>query len=317
MGQWARLALGGGIATLEKTMRPYFWLVALAVWVSWANLGRAALRVALSADRSHFLLYESAFFDLELTNEGNRPIELANSDDGRQTWLSFSILRPNNVRVRPDIPFEPPDRVLQPGDTANLRVNITPHYAIRETGEYRIQAVIRQPGQLALMTSPLTFTVGRGERFWSQNRRMPDESVRTYSLIRFLQDNSMSPHLYLQIEDERQNLVFTTVDLGPIVAREQPRTMFDARGRFHLTWSNTAKTYRYLACDPDGRILRRDERTEGATYPGLRLTQQGEVEFVGGASLRGGEERQRLSQGQMGGPGPTDRGQPVHSPSRP
>ncbi|MFQ3670777.1 MAG: hypothetical protein SNJ84_04905 [Verrucomicrobiia bacterium] len=275
------------------------WMMGLG-WVSWAEAG---LGVALSSERSHFLLYEAALFDVELTNQGLRPVELVNRDDGKQGWLSFSILRPNNVRVRTDIPFEPPDRVLQPGETARLRVNITPHYAIRETGEYRIQAVVRQPGQLPLMTAPLTFTVGRGERFWTMDRRMPDDSVRTYSLIRFLQDKSLSPHLYLQIEDAGNNLVFTTANLGPIVARETPKTLFDARGGFHLSWSNAPKTYRYVACDPDGRILRQDQRVEGATFPALRMTQAGEVEFVGGAVPGAQPERARLSQVQAGAGG--------------
>lgn len=259
---------------------------------------QGALRVVLSSERAHFLLYEAAIFNVELTNEGRQPVELSNRDDGKAGWLSFSILRPNNVRVRPDIPFEPPDRILQPGETAILRVNVTPHYAVRETGEYRIQAVVRQEGQLPIMTAPLTFTVGRGERIWSMDRRMPDESVRTFSLIRFLKDQSMKPHLYLQIEDERNNLVFTTMDLGPIVAREIPKTMFDAEGGFHLSWSSALKTYRYVACDADGRILKRDERMQGATFPGMRLTESGKVEFVGGAVEQAETGRARLSQVQ-------------------
>lgn len=269
----------------------------MVVWGA-SLTAQGALRVALSSERAHFLLYEAAVFDVELTNEGRQPVELSNQEGATSGWLSFTILRPNNVRVRPDIPFEPPDRILQPGETANLRVNITPHYAIRETGEYRIQAVVRQQGQIPIMTAPLTFTVGRGERIWSVDRRMPDDSVRTFSLIRFLKDQTMNPHLYLQIEDERNNLVFTTTDLGSIVAREVPKTMFDAEGGFHLSWSSAPKTYRYVACDADGRILKRDQRMEGATFPGLRLTETGKVEFVGGAVEPAETGRARLSQVQ-------------------
>lgn len=262
----------------------------------------AQLRVAVSAERSHFLLFEPANFDLQLTNETAEPMELFNSVDGKSTWLAFNILRPNNTRVRPDIPFEPADRVIQPGETVGLRINITPYYAIRETGEYRIQVVIRQPGQLPVMTRPLTFTVGRGERFWSENRLMPDGSTRTYSLIRFLYEQSLNPNLYLQVEDEGNNVVYATIRLGPIVAREVPKTIFAPDGSFHVLWSTAPKTYVYTATDDRGKVLRQVERMSGVSVPDLAMGPAGTVSLVGGAS-RQESERAKLSQSQGVVPG--------------
>jgi hypothetical protein len=258
----------------------------------------AQVKVKLSTNRQNFLLFEPANFTVTVTNESSNPIDFQNRES--QTWLTFVIIRENNARVRSDISFSPQNRLLQSGESMSLQVNITPYYLIRETGQYKIHAVVRVPGSDPVMTENLVFNIGRGETVWTKTRTLNDKQ-RVYTLVRFLDTDTAK--LYLRVEEPEENIVYSTSELGPMLASTAPSVLFDAGGDIHVLHILAAKSYRYTVADGLGKVTQQTDRYSSASVPQIVARDGGTVDLIGGATLKE-TTREKLSIGQGSAPMP-------------
>jgi hypothetical protein len=260
---------------------------------------QAQVQVKFSQARTLYLQYESIDLTLSLTNVSDAPVNLAASDEGK-SWLSFLVFNRGGAgegsfveQVR-DVAIDPVR--LLPGETKQVTVNIMPYYAIRSTGGYSAQAVVNIPGLAPLMTGKLYFTVGKGEQVWKQETFNLGVK-RVYKLIRFLDVHDAN--LYLRVEEPDQNLVYSTVRLGRLVAFAEPAVEFDAAGNIHIVQVTGSHYYRYTAADANGRILKQEDRSAMAgAEPTVVKAKDGTVQFVGGFSKQMAAKRAKLSETQ-------------------
>ena len=97
--------------------------------------GKAAAQIQVSAqtERSDFMLYERVDLIVTITNLGESDLELSNNE-GRP-WLSFILAKKDGLPVRPERSSNFAGLTLKTGERKTLRVNLTPLFSFRETGE--------------------------------------------------------------------------------------------------------------------------------------------------------------------------------------
>jgi hypothetical protein len=257
---------------------------------------QAQVQVQFSQARNLYLQYEAIDLTIALTNVTDGPVVLAPDSDGK-SWLSFLAFDQNGSVVNQVKNVEIGQINLAPGETKRVTINILPFYAIRSTGGFSVQAVISIPGLTPVMTGKLYFTIGKGETMWKHDAYNAGVK-RTYSLVRFL--DVTESNLYLRVEEPDQNLVYSTVRLGKIVAFADPAVEFDALGNIHIVQVIGSRNYRYTEADANGRILKQEDRSAvvGMTTPTVAKANDGTVQFIGGVTKKDATERVKLSETQ-------------------
>lgn len=271
-------------------------LSALALLLAAAAAAQAQIRVTLAAERSTFLLYEPMVVSLQLANTSSERIIL-NSASGDRPWLSFLVRSVDGRKARSEQPLSLDPLILEPGQSRLLSVDLTPLYAIRETGQYTVQASVQPPGRQAFLTDGLVLSVGKGDTIWTQSY-VDGGTQRVVSLIRFMDRKDVA--LYLRVEEPQENLVYSTARLGKFVAFTKPQVELDAERGIHIVHPVGARLYRYTRANAEGTVLQQEDRESGATLPMLEARPGGRVEFVGGVEQKPQRERPRLSELQQG-----------------
>lgn len=118
--------------------------------------------------------------------------------------------------------------------------------------------------------------------------------------MRFSPDNS-STELYLRIDDAKENIVYTTLLLGPITAVVTPQVNFDRDGRIHIFHTLGQGNYRYNRITADG-VLENQSNYEGIPErpPHLVQVEDGAVMVVGGQVQGDDNQREHLSDAKFG-----------------
>ena len=262
----------------------------------------AQLQVSAQTQRSNYLLYERVDVLVTITNLGGMDLELSN--DGGHPWLSFMVQGQQFGRSYLPVHSERQGSfaavTLKAGEAKTLRVNITPLYAFREEGNYRVAAVVNLPGAGEMVSDLVPFNIERGHILTSQVHAV-ENSERTYSLVRFSPTSDLTK-LYLRVEDPADNLVYTNLALGELVASTDPTVMFDPLGNIHVLQPTALGTYLYSRADPDGKVL--DQRVFKVTKLGVRprllKTQDGNVVVMGGTVQDPSAVTEKLSETQHG-----------------
>lgn len=257
---------------------------------------RAQLQVSAQTERTTYLLYERLDLVVTLQNTSDSDIIL-NNDEGH-SWLSFLVSKKNHLPVRPDHKSGFESFTLKQGESKTLRVNLTPLFSFRETGDYIVSAVIDLPGQSGqLISDVVPFSIIEGRKVWSAQRPV-DGSLRTYSLIRFAPQPDRTA-LYLRVEDPDQNIVYANLALGEIVAYVDPDVQFDPQGNLHVLQPIAMGTYLYSRADGDGKIVRQQIfKTYQQIPPRLAKVEDGSVLVNGGLSVDPNVPREKLSDAQ-------------------
>lgn len=236
---------------------------------------KAQVEIHLSSKRQNFLLCEPIVLDIDVRNASRQNVVLENGANHSAPWLSFLISRADGNLVAPDISFAPPLKTLVEGETFHLPVNITPLYRIRDTGQYRIQAVVRLNEKNSIVTEPLVINVGVGNVIWKQTQKIGDGD-RLFSLVCFAEKEIT--RIYLRIEEPQNNVTYGAVPLGDFNnSLNMVTPLFDARNHIHVLHPNTARTYIYTILDPVGKILDRQECDSSSR---LKQNEQGEVSLI-------------------------------------
>lgn len=135
-------------------------LLSLAFFAA-AGTARAQLKLGVETERMNYLLYEA--IPLRLTIENAAGFDLSFADAGEKPWLSFYITREDGSVVAPDRKAAREPLLLAAGKRTTLAIDLTPLYAMRATGRYKVQAVIDLADR-EYLSSPLFITLVPGRR---------------------------------------------------------------------------------------------------------------------------------------------------------
>ncbi len=257
----------------------------------------ANIDIKLRTDRSKFLLYEPAFFEVSIVNNHDGLIHLRHDVKRNIPWLNFVITNEEGQRVDKDNDLALKNEVLLAGQSTTVPLNITPYFNLRKSGSYKIQAVVSVEGMTPFITSSLDFDIIKGQAVWKQERLFGGVE-REYRLVKF--SDRKDTKLYIEVSEPESNIIYGAFSLGKFVAFSEPKTMFDVGGNLHVLHSFASRAYRYTKIDPKGKILGQESRASGASLPDIALDQAGEVSFVGGVKPED-FQREKLSKLQQGG----------------
>ena len=272
------------------------YLAALGALCFLASATLASAQVQLSAQtvRTNFLLYERVDLLITVANAGDSDLVLDNNE-GR-SWLSFLVTKPNRLPVHPERQCSFKPIALKVGETKTLRVNLTPLFSFRETGDYKASVVIDLPGAGEVVSEPVPFTVQRGRSVWSETRPV-EGTQRVYSLIRF-SPTADSTNLYLRVEEPDDNVVLANLALGEVVAYIDPDVFFDPQGNLHVLQPIAMSTYLYTRADAAGKVVHQGIfKTFRTIRPRLAKLEDGNVIVSGGLEENPNAPRETLSGG--------------------
>jgi hypothetical protein len=253
------------------------------------------VQVAVEVDHANHLLFEPVNVKVSILN--NTESDLALKGTEASPWLSFLVTRPDGTPVRSEQPLAAQPVLLKNQEARSLLVNVTPLFAFREPGEYRVRAVVNLPGSGDLISSPVTFSVANGHKIWSQTRPL-NASERIYSLIRFVPSVDTT-YLYIRVEDEKENIVYATFPIGEIVAFSEPQTAFDLAGNLHIIHVDGKSSYCYSVIGVNGNMKEQAHYVSvNDDVPRLRREAEGAVLVAGGRKQGPETQRERLSDAQ-------------------
>lgn len=274
--------------------RPLLLLPALLLTLVCA---RAELTISVECDRTNYLLY--APVPIRVVIQNNTEIDLSLQSQG-EPWLSFIVTRADGFAVHADQKFQVQPLQVKAGTTKNLTVNITPYYSFRDPGNYKVRAVVDVPGQGQLLSGNLQFNVNRGQTVLSRTRPL-EGSERTYTLVRFSPDNT-STELYLRVDDTKENIVYSTLELGPVTSTvTPPQIAFDKEGQLHILHTIGQGSYRYNRISADGQLENQSNYEAAPEIPPRLVTaSDGAVMVAGGQVINDENRRDRLSEAKFG-----------------
>ncbi len=265
---------------------------------------RAEVRISIEADRINYLLYAPVTVRVIIQNNTEQDILLEKTDDSG-SWLDFVVTRQDGFPVHTDRKLEVPPVAVKAGESKAIPINLTPYYAFREPGNFKVRASVELPGQGALTSGNLMFNVVHGQSIWTRTRPVAG-SDRTYTLVRFSPDNSTT-ELFLRVDDAKENVVYATLLLGPVTAVVTPQVNFDKEGRLHIFHTLGQGNYRYNRVNADG-VLENQSNYEGIPErpPHLAQAEDGAVMVIGGQVQSDENQREHLSDAKFGVAATTD-----------
>lgn len=245
----------------------------------------AQIKVDVSIKRRLFLVYEPIIATISITNLAGRDIVL--EDEGVHHWFGFTIVTGDGGIVPPINRYYQLDPLPVPaGATVRRSINLTPLYAIREPGLYRIRAAIYVPEFGKYFGSEdENIQLAHGHLLWQQAVGVPLDQegggeMRTVKLLNHR--GSKQNTLYIQIENSDQGIVYAIYKLGRLLRAQEPEVMLDANNNIHILQIHAPKSYLYSKVSANGEWLGQTSYVGGKTRPTLQKLDNGEVAIRGG-----------------------------------
>lgn len=260
---------------------------ALSLWLGLVS-GRAQVTLSLHREQEQFLPAERLPITVHIENQSGRTLTFGTSPN----WLIFGVetLQGRVVSKLSDVPVDGEFR-LESAERAKFTINLAPHFALQEPGQFQVTAQMTVPGTGEFLSaSPVVFEVLNGSRLWSQEFGIPPApgagnalpEIRKYHLQ---QANHLKQiRLYVRITDASETRTFATFPAGTLVTFAKPEPMVDKLGRLHLLHQFGIRSYTYHLVDPDGTVkVRQTYEMTGTMRPALKVNAEGEVRVLGGA----------------------------------
>lgn len=257
----------------------------------------AQIAISMSLEKETYLLYESFPVKVNIQNTGDQLINLENTADNVSKWISFLIYRADGSKVRAEKSISIKPIAIEPGASTAVLVDITPIYALRDSGQYTIQAVISVPGSKPFITDGLVISIGNGDAVWKEER-LESGTKKVYSLIKFLGRNQVD--LYVRVEEPSTNTIYSTQKLGRFTDFTKPIAKLDSAGSLHVVHTLSGQTYRYSIISADGSLVKQEDRQIEGARPELVAVGNGGIRFVGGTIFEEKKLRPKLSETQKG-----------------
>ena len=258
----------------------------------------AQTRVSLALERTEFLLYEPIEAGVRIDNQSAEPLDMEHLSKG-EPWLDFFIVTPENEQIgRVEKVWKPPALSVPPGETSSVTVNLLPWFLIRDSGEYRVTAVVSIGGN-RIVSRPVAFTVVNGVMIWERRFIAPPASddasqtprPRHYSLL--IQRRDDRQVLYVRIQNPEAGRVYCTTPVGSIVNFGEPRTRIDLRGDLHVFHQSGARLFNFTKFSPTGKLLGARYFSNISSTPTMVAVENKETEIVGGEERFADDDKQQ------------------------
>ena len=263
------------------------WLTVVLMVFAGAGAASAQLSVRLRLDREKYLLYEPISATVQVDNFGAAPLKLDDAESA--PWLRFEVLHKGGRRVTiVGSGFLAGSAALRPGEAVARSANLVAFYSVRDVGEYRVRAIVRATGVGgAFVSNDLVFTVVGGRTIWTKSVGVAENkdknAWRTYSLLTLRLDPY--DHLYARVENEREDLIYGIVPLGPSVTLGAPRAEIDRSARLHVLHQIAPRHFSYAVISMNGAVIKRDSFSDFESRPELRRGEDGELKVIGGERI--------------------------------
>jgi hypothetical protein len=245
----------------------------------------AQIKVELSIKRRLFLVYEPIIATVAVTNLAGRDIVL--EDKGVHRWFGFTIVTGEGGIVSPiNVNYGIDPLLIPAGATVRRSVNLTPLYAIRSPGLYRIRAAIYGAEFDKYFPSPTdNIQVVQGHVLWQQNVGVPEgeEGAGEMRTVKLLNHRGAKQNtLYVQVENSDQGIVYGIYKLGRLLRAQEPQILLDSQNNIHILQVNAPKAYLYSKVSPNGEWLGQTSYLGTKSRPSLSRLPDGQVAIRGG-----------------------------------
>jgi hypothetical protein len=252
------------------------------------------LSLQLKINRPEWILYEPIDLEVLIGNQTMQSIDLSMTS-GDRPWVEFTILRKDETVQRTSREWMPPATMIGPGEIRDFKVNITPLYKIRESGEYTILAHINHRGR-QYPSRPLRVTIVQGSMVWKQSLKLPpraddpssDYRARDYSLI--VHRTSLGEGLYVRSVDPERSLVYGTHNIGSLVNYHEPSARLDLSGTLHVLHQSGTRVYTYTQFTSEGKLAKARFFSNLSSSPEMVVGDESETLIVGGEEIFKGEK---------------------------
>ena len=254
--------------------------------------GQIAMQLA-SLQRT-YMLYEPVNMVLRFRNDSGRPLVFG-LDEQIRAEVYFEI-QDSQYRRMDKYPLKPlvinKGRVVLPGQTIDLQVNLNKLYHFDTPGVYRVHAFIKHPQiKDTFKSNDIRFDISKGTVFWEReigipesflkinNEKVSSEKSRFYR-IKSLSDNP-NKYFYCVLEDSQK--VYQIIRIGQAYGIEMPQMAVDMAGMLHIIVPHGVKLYKYYQIDLDGEFAQEVKYYKSTKFaPQLVTDSNGKVTVGGG-----------------------------------
>ncbi|MBN1674064.1 MAG: hypothetical protein JXR37_23645 [Kiritimatiellae bacterium] len=250
------------------------WLCPLAAVAQW--------QLAMEIPDEDVLQYEPIVAHITVKNFQQQAVTLGGSNATVRCFFDIGKTAGEPVAAFGD-PMREQPVVVPPGKAEAFTVNLTPYYAIRSPGGYKIRAVLAA-GQDMVFSREARVRVHSGFTIRKVAARLEGDArnLRVYALRYFTRDNSEI--LLLCAEDEDRTQCYGVARLGQIVRLRTPVTEIDGNGNIHVLHQSSPDYYTYSVVNPLGRRLHSELYTAGSAGINLYRAPDGLVDVTGGVA---------------------------------
>ena len=237
-------------------------------------------------DQDQFLPLEDIKVAVRIINLTGRTLHMG-ADNG---WLKFIVETKDGFPVLPESePAVVGEFDLPTSKTGIKRVNLVPHFPVKQSGRYTVRAEIEVPGLNKAVTSrPVSFDIFNGTVLKSitvgvvRTNAAPGDvgDQRTFLLQR--KHNGQADQLYVRLTDQATGNTLKVIPVGRLISIGEPEVQVDQQSRLHVLFRVDSQTFRYVVVTADGEMVRRQTHDYGTGAPKLRMNGENAVVVSGG-----------------------------------
>jgi len=278
------------------------FIITFIFFTSYVMSAQIALKLQLN--RSQYLTYENIYAKLTLRNMSGRPLVFGNNPKFEGN-LQFDIIGPNGIKAPLINKKQSPllGKVIPPGVSEILVIQLSKMYKIRKDGEYVIKAIISH-SQLSdkYQSNKLHFTITRGVTLWKRTVGIPTiESLnkdtkiesRNYKIISFY--DGKDKVYCLVVEDEKY--VYGVARIGYDIGADKPQCEVDRLSKIHILIQSSPEIFSYYVYDNGCRLENKKVYRKTNSTPTLRRNSEaGDIVVSGGEKALQGSDYQEINE---------------------
>ncbi len=261
-------------------------MVALLVSGPAGTAQTSSVTVEIELDQSQYLPAEDIIVAVRIINLSGSTLKMGR-DNG---WVKFFIDAKDGIPVAPDTePLVLGEFELPTAKTGVKRVNLVPHFPVKESGRYTVRAEIEVPGlnrrvsSLAVPFDILNGTVMKSITVGVARNGAPLTEAteqRTFLLQRAVY--LKRDQLYVRLMDRSGGTTLKVLPIGQLTNIGEPELQVDQKSRLHVLFRTGPRTFRYVVVTADGELALRQAYEITANSPKLRVNDASDVIVSGG-----------------------------------
>lgn len=261
-------------------------LLALVISRSDVSAQNASVSVELELDQEQFLPSEDIKVAVRIINLSGRTLRMGDHNG----WVKFFVESKDGFPVAPDTdPVVIGEFELPTSKTGIKRVNLIPHFPVKQSGRYTVRAEVEVPGWNKTVSSrPVAFDILNGTVMKTITVGVPQKSTATNGVPEqrnFLLQRAnylKKLQLYVRVTDLSGGNTLRVLRVGQLTSIGEPEAQVDRHSNLHVLFRTGAQTFRYVVVNADGDLIRREMHEFGKGAPKLRVNDENEVVVIGG-----------------------------------